>query len=99
MNKEEIIQAREEELRTFLGMREEFLLNELIDYIKELQQENKQLKERVETLKEAQIKQLQIIKEKDEQIDKAIKYMDNEIIIRTIAYDKLYEILKGETNE
>ena len=52
MNKEDTIQAKVEELRTFLSMSEELLLNELNDYIKELQQENKQLKEKIKKFDE-----------------------------------------------
>ena len=38
----------------------------------------------------------QELNQKNKIIDNAIEYMENEIIIKTIAYDKLYEILKGE---
>lgn len=67
--KEDIMQAKVEELRTYLSLSEEILLNELNDYIKNLQQENNQLKEKYlnavadyETEKYKNSKAIEIIK-------------------------------------
>lgn len=94
------------------------LKEQIIDYSYKLshfaseetyEKEIKQLQERIDILKETQLKQLQIIKGKDERIDKAIEILgeykhysvpdekqnsENEDIV-----DKSLEILKGDSNE
>lgn len=88
MNKEEIIGA------FLLANIPEIITQEELDEvkiaIKELQQENKQLKERVDTLKETQIKQLQIIEDKDKKIYKALHriqllQMDGEVSTKDLG--------------
>lgn len=76
MNEQKImnIEAFNEIIENFeiVGKLTEYGRKNIKYHVKRLQQENQQLKERVDTLKETQIKQLQIIEDKDKKIYKAL---------------------------
>lgn len=73
----------EEKIDNFVDLLFNFDMQELenetkfLENYKKLQQEKRQLEERVKTLKDTQLKQLNIIQKRDEIIDKA----NNELIV------------------
>lgn len=70
-----------------------------IEWLKLNEQTEKKLNYRVKTLKQTQIKQLNIIQEQENRIDKAIKKLDKLNSIAppyTIDIEEIIEILKGE---
>ena len=94
MNEQKImnIEAFNEIIENFeiVGKLTEYGRKNIKYHVKRLQQENQQLKERVDTLKETQIKQLQIIEDKDKKIYKALHriqllQMDGEVSIRDLG--------------
>lgn len=94
MNEQKImnIEAFNEIIENFeiVGKLTEYGRKNIKYHVKRLQQENQQLKERVDTLKETQIKQLQIIEDKDKKIYRALHriqllQMDGEVSIRDLG--------------
>jgi len=83
----------------------------LVEQLKKLEQENKQLKERYERLKQEHIDTITRNEEKQQRIDKAIEYLkDNACYENTISElfcddldtdscMELLDILRGEDNE
>jgi hypothetical protein len=94
MNEQKImnIEAFNEIIENFeiVGKLTEYGRKNIKYHVKRLQQENQQLKERVDTLKETQIKQLQIIEDKDKKIYKALHriqllQMDGEVSTKDLG--------------
>lgn len=114
MSKEEKLQLEQECLLKYSKAQ---MINKFIDELEESsklselwcksQQENQQLKERINTLKDTQLKQLSIIQQRDEVIEEAINWIKeyknywqgDEVELDMICLLNILNKHKGDRNE